>query len=364
MKYRALKYLVAYSLPATVAISFCTEGWLTFIPLIYAFAFIPGMELLLKADSGNASNLEKEIRRLDRLYDWLLYLLVPLQYLFLFWYLSIISETSMGLEFWGRSSAMGLLCGVIGINVGHELGHRRSKVEQRLAKLLLFSSLYGHFFVEHNYGHHKNVATAEDPATARKNEMLYSFWLRSIFMSYWDAWKIQVNFNKAYLRQAQKARPKDSSIVHRFKIHFIDWSNEMLNIHLAQALLLGVIYYAFGAWGLKAFLVAAAFGIILLETVNYIEHYGLSRAKITARRYEQANPQHSWNSDHLMGRMVLFELSRHSDHHAHPHKKYQLLEHFDESPQLPTGYPGMMLLASIPPLWFAIMNKRIPKLKT
>lgn len=358
---RALKYLVAYSLPFTVAISFIYGGWLTYLPLIYAFGFIPGMELFLKADPHNLEQIEKELRSEDRLYDYLLYLLVPIQYTFLIWFLMVITDTTSSLEFWGRCIAMGILCGVIGINVGHELGHRHSKGEQLLAKLLLFSSLYGHFFVEHNYGHHKRVATAEDPATARKNEMLYSFWLRSIFLSYWDAWRIQVNFNKSYLRQAQKAKPELPSFVHWFKIHFIDWRNEMLNIHLAQVLLAGVIYYAFGWLGLQAFLVAAAFGIILLETVNYIEHYGLSRAKITERRYEKANPQHSWNSDHLMGRMVLFELSRHSDHHAHPHKKYQLLEHFDESPQLPTGYPGMMLLASIPPLWFYLMNKRIPK---
>ena len=358
---RALKYLLAYSLPFTVAISFLNDGWLTFIPLIYAFGFIPGIELLLKADPHNLNQIEKEVRREDRLYDWLLYLLVPLQYFFLFWFLVVITDTNSSLEFWGRSSAMGILCGVIGINVGHELGHRHSKREQLLAKLLLFSSLYGHFFVEHNYGHHKKVATAEDPATARKNEMLYFFWIRSIFFSYWDAWKIQGDFVKSYLRQAQKAQPQIPTSVHWFKVHFIQWRNEMLNIHLAQAALLGLILYAFGWLGLLTFITAAFLGIILLETVNYIEHYGLKRAKISPRRYETANPQHSWNSDHLIGRMVLFELSRHSDHHAHPHKKYQLLEHFDESPQLPTGYPGMMLLASIPPLWFAVMNSRIPK---
>jgi alkane 1-monooxygenase len=357
---KALKYLLAYSLPLTVVISFSLEGWFTFFPLLYAFGFIPGIELLLKADSTNIDNLEKEIRREDKLYDWMLYLLVPIQYVFLFWFLNIISETAIGLEFWGRSSAMGLLCGVIGINVAHELGHRHNKIEQGLAKLLLFSSLYGHFFVEHNYGHHKNVATVEDPATARKNEMLYGFLMRSIILSYWDAWKIQANFIKAYIRQDKKAQPGLPAFAYFFKINFIQWRNEMLNIHLLQASLLALVYFAFGWIGVKSFLLAAATGITLLETVNYIEHYGLSRLKLSSLRYESTNPAHSWNSNHLMGRMVLFELSRHSDHHAHPHKKYQLLEHFDESPQLPTGYPGMMLIASIPPLWFAIMNKKLP----
>jgi alkane 1-monooxygenase len=357
---RALKYLLAYSLPLTVAVSFSFNGWFTFLPLIYAFGFIPGIDFLLKADGSNLESWEQEVRREDRLYDGLLYFLVPLQYVFLFWYLSIISETALGVEFWGRSSAMGLLCGVIGINVGHELGHRSNKIEQRLAKLLLFSSLYGHFFVEHNYGHHKNVATLKDPATARKNEMLYSFLLRSIFLSYWDAWKIQANFIKSFIRQAEKTNPGMPAFAYMFKIHFINWRNEMLNIHLLQASLLALVYFTFGWFGVQSFLLAAAFGIVLLETVNYIEHYGLIRAKISPLRYESANPAHSWNSNHLMGRLVLFELSRHSDHHAHPHKKYQLLEHYDESPQLPTGYPGMMLLASVPPLWFAVMNKKLP----
>ncbi len=341
MKWRFLKYLMAYSVPAVVWLSFQLEEWLSFLPILYAFFIVPLLELLFSANPRNLDKMEQDLIKDDSVYDWLLYLTVPLQYGTLVYFLFTIPNAQDGLSYWGHISAMGLMCGVIGINVGHELGHRTTKGEQRLAKLLLASSLYGHFFVEHNYGHHRNVATPEDPASARYNESLYAFWLRSIFYSYVHAWAIQ----------KQMLRGK--------KLGFWSAKNEMLMLHLGQFALALSIFLGFGLSGLLAFLAAAFIGMVLLETVNYIEHYGLSRVKLNERRYENANPRHSWNSDHIMGRLLLFELSRHSDHHAHPHRKYQILEHHDESPQLPTGYPGMMLLSSIPPLWFYIMNKRV-----
>lgn len=343
MTWRALKYLLAYSLPLSVVVSFLTEGIWAFVPLFYSFGLIPLAELLLRPDPRNLSAAQAEVVREDPLYDWLLYLLVPIQYGFLFWFLYSVSSADDLLTILGRVSAMGLLCGVIGINVGHELGHRPQKRIQRLAQLLLASSLYAHFFVEHNYGHHRNVGTAEDPATARRGESLYAFWWRSITRSYLHAWQIQ--------RQLLQARKKA----------FWSAANLMLRFHIGQGLLLLLVFLLFGLTGLLAFFGAAFFGILLLETVNYIEHYGLRREKVSAKRYEKTNPSHSWNSDHLLGRWVLFELSRHSDHHAHPHKKYALLEHWDESPQLPTGYPGMMLLASLPPLWFALVNPKLER---
>jgi alkane 1-monooxygenase len=343
---RILKYLVAYSIPLSVALSFLLGGWWTFLPLVYAFGFIPLLEFILRPDPSNLERSQKEIIAEDPWYDYMLYLLVPIQYLFLIWFLFTVNETNTWLELVGRTSAMGIMCGVIGINVGHELGHRRKKWEQRLAQLLLGSSLYAHFFIEHNYGHHRNVSTPEDPASARYNESLYHFWLRSIWNSYWHAWQIQSKMLKAQKRS------------------FWSLKNEMLIFHLGQTMLILMALIFFSWQGALAFMGAAIFGIILLETVNYIEHYGLSRQKVNDRRYEKASPLHSWNSDHLIGRLVLFELSRHSDHHAHPHKKYQTLDHFDESPQLPTGYPGMMLLATLPPLWFALMNPKIQRTAT
>jgi len=342
MKWRFIKYLMAYSLPLAVFLSMQREGLLAYMPLFYAFLVVPLLELFFAPNPANLDKQREEMIKEDPWYDRLLYLMVPIQLALLLYFLWDLNyHTYDSLTFWGRITAMGLMCGVIGINVGHELGHRRKKYEQVLAKILLSTSLYVHFFTEHNYGHHRNVATPEDPASARYKESLYAFWLRSIIFSYLHAWKIQA--------QLLKSRKKS----------FWSSSNELLLWSLIQLIALTAIFLFFGLESLLAFLAAALFGALLLETVNYIEHYGLSRKKVSEHRYEKAEAEHSWNSDHIIGRLLLFELSRHSDHHAHPHRKYQTLQHHDQSPQLPTGYPGMMLLSTIPPLWFKVMNGRI-----
>lgn len=240
---------------------------------------------------------------------------------------------------------MGLLCGTFGINVGHELGHRSNRFEQLLAKALLLSSLYMHFFIEHNRGHHKRVATPEDPSSARYGEWLYAFYFRSVINSYVSAWHI-----------ASRDRRKKGQPV--FSLY-----NEMVQYHLIQMLFVTGIAFFFGWITTLLFLVAAGQGILLLETVNYIEHYGLQRRQLAEGKWERALPAHSWNSNHIIGRVMLFELSRHSDHHYLASRKYQVLRHHDDSPQMPTGYPGMMLLATVPPLWFWVMNKKIQSLQ-
>lgn len=344
MRIRTLKYLVSFSIPAVVGFSFFQEGWLSFFPLIYAFGIIPSLEIILGTDASNMTDLEKETAAKDKTFDWLLYLTVPLQYIFLVWFIVIIgNETIWSTEFFGRLFSFGLLCGVLGINVAHELGHRTKKFEQNLSKLLLITSLYAHFFIEHNQGHHKNVATDKDPATARYNEWLFSFWFRSMFFSFLSAWKIQ-NEN---LKQK--------------KTSFFSFKNEMLWLMVIQAGLVALIYFLAGGEVATGFVLAGLFGGILLETVNYIEHYGLRRNMVSDNRYEDVRPKHSWNSNHLVGRIMLFELTRHSDHHANPHKNYQILENHEENPQLPGGYPGMMLLSLFPPLWFLVMNPKLKK---
>jgi alkane 1-monooxygenase len=202
-----------------------------------------------------------------------------------------------------------------------------------------------HFYIEHNKGHHKRVATPEDPGSARLGENLYSFYFRSIIFSYTDAWTIAT----------RDVRKKGHSVL---SLH-----NEMVVFQLLQILLLVMIWIVAGPLATLLFAVAACQGILLLETVNYIEHYGLQRMQLADGKYERAMPVHSWNSNHVLGRLMLFELSRHSDHHYLASRKYQVLRHHGDSPQMPTGYPGMMLLATIPPLWFRIMNKRVRSLQ-
>lgn len=339
----SLKYLLVFSLPVLAYVSFTSTGWLTFAPMLEAFLLVPFLELFFKPNPDNISKEEEEIRKADPIYDLLVYLVVPIQFYFVWFFCGVIGEP--GLSTWdviGRVTSMGLLCGVIGINVAHELGHRSTWYERLMAKSLLLTSLYMHFYIEHNKGHHRNVSTREDPSSARLGESLYVFWVRSVALSYVSAWKLE----------AERLEKKGSS-------PFSIW-NEMIWFQLIQVGLLGLIYFLFGGWVLLYFVLAATMGFLLLETVNYIEHYGLER-KLVESGYERVMPTHSWNSDHVVGRLMLFELSRHSDHHFIASRKYQILRHMDESPQMPTGYPGMMLLATVPPLWFWIMNNQLRK---
>jgi alkane 1-monooxygenase len=337
-----IKYTNPLIVYALAIISFTSTGILVWAAMIYAWIIVPGIELFIKPSENNMDAAEEEMAKHDKIYDYLLYLVVLIQIPTLFFFLysfstSILSTT----DIIGRIFTMGLLCGTFGINVGHELGHRKNKMEQALAKVSLMSSLYMHFFIEHNKGHHKNVATPADPSSARYNEMVYTFYFRTIVFSYLSAWHIAND-------EVKKAGKKMLSI-----------HNEMIQAHLIQIALIAIIYFSFGGTITLYFLGAALIGILLLETVNYIEHYGLQRKATGNNNYERTMPHHSWNSNHIMGRLLLFELSRHSDHHYLASRKYQILRHHDNAPQLPTGYPGSMLLSLVPPAWFYVMNKRV-----
>jgi alkane 1-monooxygenase len=346
MKLQAWKYAAPFLLYISAVQAFLSTGLVVWIPVFYAWILVPILELLMKPDPSNLSEAEAEMAKHDRVYDYLLYLVVPFQFaaLALFLYqVTFLPQTASDL--FGKVMVMGLLCGTLGINVGHELGHRTSSFEKLLAQLLLLSSLYMHFFIEHNKGHHKRVATHEDPSSARFGENLYHFWFRSIVFSYLSAWDIAV--------REMKKRGLPALSVH----------NQMLRFQIIQLLFLCGIWAFFGWQATLLFTGAALLGILLLESVNYIEHYGLQRSRIENDKYERAMPVHSWNSSHVIGRVMLFELSRHSDHHYMASRKYQVLRHYDDAPQLPTGYPGMMILATLPFAWFRVMNKRIRKVE-
>lgn len=339
---KALKYTTPLLLFIMAWLAFQNKGWLCLLPVLYAFGAIPLLELFLKPDAANLEAAEEELVKKDPTYDWILYGVVILQVITLLVFLNSYAQPGLTLfDKLARALSMGILCGGFGINVGHELGHRVKNGEQMLAKMALLTSMYIHFFIEHNKGHHKNVATFKDPSSARFGESVYRFWPRTIVYSFLGAWKIAC---KETLAKGKNC-----------------WSlsNEMIRDQLLQVLVLLVIATLFGLEVLGLFLVAAVVGMLLLETVNYIEHYGLSRKELAPGQYERTLPRHSWNSNHVVGRLMLFELSRHSDHHYLASRKYQVLRHFDEAPQMPTGYPGMMLLSLLPPLWFKVMNKKI-----
>lgn len=343
---KALKYLSILVLPITVYISFTSNGLLTFLPLIIFFGLLPFIELFFNPDIKNFSKEQEQIEKENNLYTYILYATLPIQFAFLIYFFTAIQETGLTtIDLIGRISAMGLMCGVIGINVGHELGHRNNRIDQFIGELLLLTSINTHFLPYHNAGHHLHVATRKDAATARKNEWLYVFWIRSHFTSYKQAW------------QLENTRLKNSE---RSWFHI---QNRMVIYTITTLILLAAIYFFLGQFSLICFLTASVIGILQLETVNYIEHYGLLRKQNEHGRYERVKRTHSWNSDYVIGKVMLFNLSRHSDHHYNGSKQYQILKSLPESPQMPTGYPGMMLLSLVPPLWFWLMNNKIQTLE-
>jgi len=339
------KYIIAYIAPIATFLGLYFRSWASPGAIYIAFLVIPLIEFFATGSTDNLSEDEEESKLASNFFDILLYLNVPILYGLIFYYFHILNTFDLTvLELIGCTANVGLLVGSIGINVAHELGHRSNKVEKFLSKLLLLSALYMHFFIEHNRGHHKHVATPEDPSSARFNENLYFFWIRSSLSGWLNAWKLE---NKRLQKNNQKI----------LSVH-----NEMLIFQIVQILYLILIGLIF-SWSTVIFAIfIATIGFLILETVNYIEHYGLQRKKLSSGKYETVQPWHSWNSNHDMGRIYLYELTRHSDHHFKANRKYQILRHFNESPQLPYGYPGSMILSMIPPLWFKIMNPRVKSL--
>ncbi len=335
----ALRYVTALTIPAAVAASIYFGGWLAPLALVVSFVIFPAIELFWRGSERNLSEEEEATVLSQRRYDYVVYAMVPVQYALLAWFLIRVAGGAYGgWELIGVTASMGVACGVLGINVAHDLGHSRRQSEQNMARLLLLTTLYQHFFIEHNRGHHARVATDEDPATSRRGEWLYAFLPRTVVGSYLDAWRLESR------RLSQKGG------------RVLSWSNQMLRFQVYQVAFVALIAAVFGALATAMFVGASVFGIVLLESVNYVEHYGLRRERRADGRFERVLPAHSWNSNHPIGRAVLFELTRHSDHHANARRPYAVLRHFDESPQLPTGYPGMVVWALVPPLYFAVMH--------
>ena len=341
---RDLRYLFAYTLPLSALLAIGLAGVWSFATVIYAFGLIPVLDQLIRQERANESGEDRGERQfVNRFFDWLLYLNVPLLWGIIAYFLYTVATADLATyELVGLTLSVGIVSGSLGINVAHELGHRSRRFEQWLAQSLLLSSLYMHFFVEHNRGHHKHVATPLDPATSRYGEMVYTFWFRSVIGSYRNAWALERE------RLGREDR------------HWLTLDNQMIRFTLWQVALVTAIGLTFGGLAVGLFVAQAVVGFLLLESVNYVEHYGLLREQLASGRYAPVTPRHSWNSEHEVGRIVLYELTRHADHHFKSNRPYQTLRYLPESPELPAGYPASILMALVPPVWFAVMNKRVP----
>ena len=333
-----LKYLMSYSIALTAFIGILYGGPFVYLTVVYTFVFIPILESYTKEGKNTYTDDEKKNRNLDPFFDFLLYLNIPIVFGIFFISLNTLLYSNTYFEIIGIILSSSIVMATNGINVGHELGHRKSLFSRTCSKLLYLPCQYMHFFIEHNYGHHINVATPNDPATAKYKQNLYSFWISSVTKTYLSAWKIQLKL----LRVS--------------KLSFFSFKNDMIFYTVFQTLFLIFIYFNYGLIITLYSLIMSIVSFLFLETINYVEHYGLLRKIKPNGTYERVKPHHSWNSNHTIGRIVLYELTRHSDHHFKSSKKYQVLESIQDSPQLPYGYPTSILISFFPPLWFWIMN--------
>ncbi|HET8815602.1 MAG TPA: alkane 1-monooxygenase [Solirubrobacterales bacterium] len=305
------------------------------------FVLFPLLDMAIGMDSSNPPDSVLRFLEQDRYYRWCTYLFIPIQYaglVFACWMWG--SGELATVESIGLALTMGVVGG-IGINTAHELGHKRASSERWLSRVALAQTGYGHFFIEHNRGHHVKVATPEDPASARLGESFWAFLPRTVIGSVRSAWEIEA------ARLDRLGKP-------RFSLH-----NDILSAWAMTVVLFAGLAIVFGPVVLPYLLVQAVVGFSLLEVVNYLEHYGLRRQKREDGRYERCLPEHSWNSNNVASNVLLYHLQRHSDHHANPTRRYQALRHVDEAPQLPTGYAGMIVLAWFPSLWRRVMDPRL-----
>jgi alkane 1-monooxygenase len=330
-------------LPFAGAVLAWLTGWnaLWWTGPIWILLIIPAADTLWGTDDANPPEWAVAQLEADRYYRWCVYLYLPLQDVGFVWAAGVFVHDDLSpLSKLGLALTVGTVAG-IAINTAHELGHKRERIERRLSKVALAQSGYGHFYVEHNRGHHANVSTPSDPASARFGESFWAFLPRTVAGSLRSAWSI------AAAAQRRKGRRV--------------WSlgNDVLDAWSLSVVLFGATIAALGPAVVPFIVVQAVFGFSLLEVVNYIEHYGLLRQKLPNGRYERCRPEHSWNSNNLISNLLLYHLERHSDHHANPTRHYQSLRHFEEAPQLPSGYALMIGLAYVPPLWRRVMDHRV-----
>ncbi len=347
--WKKIGFFCAFIIPALVIGGYYLGGVWNFSAVIFVFVLIPVVDALVGKDTENVSESLVPVISEELYYKFILFLWTYVQFAFLLWGCYVVSESNMtGVELVGFMTGFPLVTGGIGITVAHELGHKKEKLERFYAKVLLMTTCYMHFYIEHNRGHHVNIGTPKDPATSRKGESFYGFWIRSVRDSYLNAWELE--FERMNKKNLSKFSTKNDMI----------WFTLIpLAFCGALTLIFSVLQGKFVVEVPIFFFVQSVLGFSLLEIVNYIEHYGILRKEIAPNKYEKVNTLHSWNANQLVSNFFLFQLQRHSDHHAYAHRRYQALRHVEESPQLPAGYSAMILLALVPPLWFGVMDKKL-----
>lgn len=344
-----IPYYIHLVIPGLVIKSFEAGGLWSLSIFVFIFVVVPILDYAIGVDVTNQTREQQRNLNGERRFRWQTLFVVPCVAAMIAYGAYLVNTTAATattLEFVGLSLSVGVYTGAIGITTGHELCHKAGLLEPMCGRALLVAVTYGHFYVEHTLGHHKDVATDLDPATARYGESFWAFLPRVVVGEFRSAWRIE------------RARLERKGL---------SWvNNEIFMYYVVSACMCVMLVVTFGPWAAPFFALQSLMAIILFETVNYLEHYGLERRIVSTDKttgkpvqYEPVQPQHSWDSPCRLTNMILLKLQRHADHHAHAGKRYQSLQAYDESPQLPSGYATCILLSFIPPLWRAVMHPRL-----
>ena len=327
------------SLVGTVAVSsFGVGNWILFFPLVFYYFFVPFLDFLIGEDTSNPPEASIAALEADAYYRWITYATIPILWIaVIFNCIFLCTYTLTAMEWIATVITTGSVLG-FGLNVSHELGHKLQTLPRKVALFNTALGAYGHFSIEHNRGHHRHVSTPEDPASSKMGENIYQFACREMSGAALRAWRLEAD------RLQRLGKP----------VWYFE--NEILQALCLTALVYGSLISLYG-WDMVTVLIPVAiWGAFQLTSANYVEHYGIQRLKTANGNYENCQPHHSWNSNHLVSNLVLFQLQRHSDHHTHPGRSYQSLRDFPELPRLPSGYFGMFFLAYLPPLWYRVMD--------
>jgi len=339
----SLPFFVIYLLPLSVLIGYAIGGAYNFLAPVLVFGLLPLLDVLVGKNTRNPSKQEEEVLSEGRAFRVITWACMPVQVIFIVWGAYVVTHRSLTpVELTGFVLSVGITSGALGINVSHELIHRvNNRFEPFLGRIMLATVWYLHWAIEHVRGHHRTVATPSDPATARRGESFYAFWPRTVVGGFRSAVRIEAD---RLARQGKKPG-RLRNAVYRYVV---------LELALVAAL-----WWFLGFGAVLFFLAQSLIAVSLLEAVNYLEHYGMERKRLEDGSYEKVRPEHSWNASHRITNYFLFNLQRHSDHHYRPNRRYQILRHFGQSPQLPNGYAGMVLLTLVPRLWRRVMDRRL-----
>jgi alkane 1-monooxygenase len=332
------------SLVGTVAVSsFGVGNWILFFPLVFYYFFVPLLDFLIGEDTSNPPEASIAALEADAYYRWITYATIPILWIaVIFNCIFLCTYTLTAIEWIATVITTGSVLG-FGLNVSHELGHKLQTLPRKVALFNTALGAYGHFSIEHNRGHHRHVSTPEDPASSKMGENIYQFACREMPGAALRAWRLEAD------RLQRLGKP----------VWYFE--NEILQALCLTALVYGSLISLYGLDMVIVLIPVAIWGAFQLTSANYVEHYGIQRLKTANGNYENCQPHHSWNSNHLVSNLVLFQLQRHSDHHTHPGRSYQSLRDFPELPRLPSGYFGMFFLAYLPPLWYRVMDPLLIK---